>query len=75
MSKATKCDRCGQCFCASDTDAELVTFDDVCFTNGETRPYARFFERKEAMDFCPDCTWAFRRFMEDYKIEEEAKNV
>ncbi len=74
MSRAIQCDRCSKCFAPSDLDETFyLTIKDIYAQSGndyknhvvdkmilnKTWP-----DRGDELNFCPECTQAFYRFMD-----------
>lgn len=58
MSKAFKCDRCGQCFYPG--DAEYIKARDLMFIAGNI-----YSERHEEFELCLECSADFKQFLKE----------
>ena len=71
MSKALKCDRCGVCFDPYAVKSDITSIRETMFQDAnqyKNREYGYF---EEEMNFCPECTKLFRKFLHGTQLVEK----
>ena len=77
MSKALKCDRCGQCFDPYNMKdgQSFTTIPTYIFQTSENLANCEVEYRDENINYCPMCTESFTRWMSFYLVmDNDRKN-
>jgi len=71
MSKALRCDKCGETFSPILIDVTdlFTTIPEVRFQTRDDFTHNLCWQRKTDLNFCPRCTNDFLEFMEDFENE------